>query len=491
MNDAAILHVTSLFGGGVDRHLRDIVRTVERPQLVWHAGEGVDVLEDTRKGRFYPLAGDALPARASALAQWLRARRVGLVHLHQLTRAPRERGEWACRTLGVPCITTLHDILFLRPDAFAAPDPLVADTHWLAETARTLLASKAVLAPSPWLARLAAASVPGLRVDVVPNGSVADTKRGRSAPREGFARHRPDRVVALLGALGPHKGSDLVDDIAACLEGSGIGLVVIGYLEKQLHPGWRIPGSLFVHGAFAEGDAAPLLRGYDACLVLMPNELPESFSYALSDAWAAGVPVLAAPRGALAERIAAHGGGWLLPERFDAAFVAARVRELAGGVQESERARVQSALALPDPERIPSIDAMTRSLDAFYTRFGIDPAAPDAADAAAIESLVAKNLDGSLFRLELVRLSDELAQTLAALEDANGRAQAFETEARGWIAKLEADVGAVQDGLRRVTEDRDRLAKEADLLRLNQEALDRLPSPVKRLLLKLAFDARR
>lgn len=491
MNAPAILHVTSLFGGGVDRHLRDIVRTVGRTHLIWHAGEGVDVLEDARAGRFLPLADDALPRQASLVAHWLRSRRVGLVHLHQLTRAPRERAEWACRTLGVARIATLHDILFLRRDAFEAPEALDPDPAWLAETSRTLRESGAVLAPSRWLAELAARHVPGLAVEVVPNGGQWPEPVESLAPRPEFACHPRAGVVALVGALGPHKGSDLVEDIAARLEGSDIALVVVGYLDRQLHPGWRIPGRLFVHGAYAEGDAAGLLRGYGASLVLMPGTVPESFSYALSDAWAAGVPVLAARRGALAERIAAHGGGWLLPECFDAALVASEIRALAGGARETERARVQSDLARPDRLRIPPLDAMTRSLDAFYARFGIDPASPGTADEAAIESLVARNLDGSLFRVELVRLCDELAQTLSALDDAKRRAADFETEARAWIAKLEGDVRAVQDELRRATEERDGLAREADLLRLNQEALERLPSPMRRLLLKLAFDARR
>ncbi|NJD86580.1 MAG: glycosyltransferase [Betaproteobacteria bacterium] len=489
MSAFAILHVTSLFGGGVDRHVRDILRTVARPQLVWHAGDGVDVIEDA--GRFVPLASGAV---GETLANWLRGRRVGLVHLHQLTRAPRERAEWACRALAAPRITTLHDVLFLRADAFSARPPLAPDPAWLAETSRVLRESRAVLAPSRWLADLASRHVPGLAVDVVPNGVAPPLGNQIGKPnliREEFARERPGRVVALLGALGPHKGSGLAEALAAALEGTDIALVVIGYLDRQLHPGWRVSGRLFVHGAFAEGDAAGLLEAYGASLVLMPNAVPESFSYALSDAGSAGVPVRAAPRGALAERSGAHGGGWLLPESFDAALVAREVRALAGGEREGERARVQLALAQPDPARIPPLDAMTRSLDAFYARFGIDPSAPETADAAALEALVARNLDGTLFRSELVRLCDEMAQTLAALESTRKRAADFEAEARGWIAKLEADVRAVQEELRRSNEAREALAKEADLLRLNKEALDRLPSPVRRLLLKLAFDARR
>ncbi len=488
---AAILHVTSLFGGGVDRHVRDLVRTIPREHYLWHAGDGVDVIEEPRAGRFHPLAPEATGARADRLAAWLKARRIGLVHLHQLTRAPRERSDWACEALGVPRIATLHDILFLNPGAFAAADPLAPDAAWLAETSRTLRDSRAVLAPSRWLAQLASRQVPGLEVEVVPNGSEPPAPDALVAPRAEFARHRPARVVALLGALGPHKGSELVEEIAARLEGSDIALAVIGYLDRQLHPGWRIPGRLFVHGAYAEGDAPGLLRGYGACLALLPNAVPESFSYALSDAWAAGVPVLAAPRGALAERIGDHGGGWLLPQDFDADQIAREIRALAGGEREAERARVQSLLAQPDPARIPPLAAMTRSLDAFYARFGIDASAPGAADGAAIESLVARNLDGTLFRVELVRLCDELAQTLAALEDTKARAQAFETEARGWIAKLEADVRAVQGELAAAVQARDALEREADLLRLNKEALERLPSPLRRLLLKLAFNARR
>jgi glycosyltransferase involved in cell wall biosynthesis len=41
--------------------------------------------------------------------------------------------------------------------------------------------------------------------------------------------------------------------------------------------------------------------------VLLPR-VPETFSLALSEAWAAGVPVVAAAQGALVERLAAGGG---------------------------------------------------------------------------------------------------------------------------------------------------------------------------------------
>ena len=490
MSPPAILHVTSLFGGGVDRHLRDVVAGVPRPHLVWHADAAGEAIEEPGTKRFFPLAAGAFAGSRSRMAAYLASHRVGLVHLHALGDAPRERAEWAARELGVPLVATLHDVLFLDPEAFERADPLAGDEGWLAKTAPVLRSAARVVAPSAWLANLARERIPGLDVQVIANGAPVRV-REPIAPREAFSSTKPARVVALLGAIGPHKGADLGDDLARLLAPHGIALVVVGYLDRQLYPGWRLPGSLFVHGAFEEGHAPGLLRGYGASLVLFPNAVPDSFSYALSDAWAAGVPVLAAPVGAIAERIREHGGGWLLRERFDAQSIAREVVSLCGGERDAERARVQSRLDAPGDACVPSVESMIRSLDALYARFGIDPAATGEPDPRALEALVAKNLDGNLFRTELVRLCDEMAQTAAALETTRSRADAFETEARSWIAKLEADVAAVQADLRAANEARDGLAKEADALRLNKEALGRLPSPIRRLLLKLAFDARR
>jgi glycosyltransferase involved in cell wall biosynthesis len=490
MTPPAILHVTSLFGGGVDRHLRDVMSGVPRPHLAWHAGEAGEAFEEPRARRFHPLAAGAFAGSKARIAGYLAAHRVGLVHLHALGDAPRERAEWAARELGVPLVVTLHDVLFLDAGAFERADPIAGDEAWLAKTAPVLRGATRVIAPSEWLANLARERIPGLAVEVVPNGAPARV-REPIAPREAFLAAKPGRVVALLGAIGPHKGADLVDDLAARLAPHGIALVVVGYLDRQLFPGWRAPGSLFVHGAFEEGQAPGLLRGYGADLVLLAHAVPESFSYALSDTWAAGIPVLAAPGGAIGERIRTHGGGWLLPDRLDAETVAREIASLVGGDRDAERARVQSRLDGPDEARVPTVLAMTRSLDALYARYGIDPAANAGADPLALEALVARSLDGNLFRAELVRLCDEMAQVLAALEATKTRAAAFESEARGWIAKLEADVAAVQADLRAANEARDALAKEADALRLDREALERLPSPARRLLRKLAFDARR
>ena len=49
MHSGSVLHVTSLPGGGVDRHIRDIARTVARHHLIWHTAATADVIEMKHK----------------------------------------------------------------------------------------------------------------------------------------------------------------------------------------------------------------------------------------------------------------------------------------------------------------------------------------------------------------------------------------------------------------------------------------------------------
>ena len=485
MDLPAVLHVMSPLGGGVDRHVRDLVATIDRRHVLWHVGSRAEVVELTGPRRYLPLD----PARASAapdtLASWLRSLGIGLVHLHTVVREPRSRAAWAAERLGVPLLVTLHDVLFLRRDAFHfdAPEP---DPAWVSEVAPVLRAARSVLAPSDYLAGVARHTFPGLDVGVVPNGVAAPARAGEGQARPEFLAHRPQHVVAVLGAIGAHKGADLLRELPPHLEGSGIGIVVIGYLDQQLYPGWNPRPHVYVHGPYHPDHTASLLAAYGAELVLFPNRVPESFSYALSEAWAAGVPVLAGPGGAIGERVARHGGGWLLPQGFGAGQVAAELRRLLAPQAAAEVARVKSGLLVPDASRVPTLQAMAESLDAYYRRYGTPGEAPAAADAQALEALLAPSLDSSLFRQELA--------FLASLCDQSGsdskRARDFEIEARRWIAKLEGDVRDLQAELTREFEERQRLARELELANAAAGAANHLPLFVKRILARLGRHAR-
>ena len=488
MSAPVVLHLTSLPGGGVDRHIRDIARAAPGRHLVWHTSNSVDVIEDPRAQRFHSLDPEALEQRPELLAQWLRSRGVGMIHAHSVGRAVRRRTEWAVAALSLPFIATLHDVLFLREDGFDSATPLKPDDAWLQQTSAFLGKACARLAPSQYLADVAARYLQGVDVKVVPNGSAPrHDPAALPVARPEFLARPPRHVAAVLGAIGPHKGARLLEETVRRLQGSDIAIVVIGYLDNAVTPGWR-GDHLFVHGTTQDDETAPLLAAYGASLVFFPNQVPESFSYTLSDAWAAGMPVLAPAEGALGERIERHGGGWLLPARFDANLAAAELRRLLSPAAAEEVARVKSALDMPDPDRIPPLDAMTRSLDALYERFGVPAGTAPDPESKPAQDLLAATLNGAVFRAELSRLADEMAQVHAALEKERGAAAQFAGEAREWIAKLEGDVAALRRQVSEEFAQREELRGALDASRAEASrylrALQQLPQFAQSYLLK-------
>jgi hypothetical protein len=401
----------------------------------------------------------------------------------------RYRLEIVRRALPLPWFVTLHDLTFVDPDAFFA-DVVKPNEAWIREIESVLMHAVAVLAPSSFVRDLAERYVPGLRCEVVAPGIDVGMLRDGAPIARDFTEQAPAHRVAVVGAIGPHKGSGILDALVDRLDGSGIGIVVIGYTNLQLRRGWSAPGHYYVHGPYVDGELPALLKGYGIEVALFPNRLPESFSYTLSEVWAAGVPVIVPEDGALMERVIAHGGGWLLTAPFSARQAAALLKRLLAEDGADERARVKSQIDPRDAERIPTLAAMARDIDALYRRFRVPPPtsedAPNAGD-EALKPLLAANLNGFAFRRELVALADEAAQLSAALE-----------EAKPWAAKLERDVREAQAWARKLEHDVDVLKTEGETLfkqnrRLadDKAAFDQLPEIVRKLLLRRVFRARR
>lgn len=116
--------------------------------------------------------------------------------------------------------------------------------------------------------------------------------------------------VAVLGVLAPHKGAYLVIECARAAKrlGHPIEFHVIGESQVPLpvHP--ETP--LFETGPYAEGEAARLLREIAPHVVWFPARWPETYSYTLSEALAAGLPVVVPDLGAFSERLAGRAWTW-------------------------------------------------------------------------------------------------------------------------------------------------------------------------------------
>ena len=188
--------------------------------------------------------------------------------------------------------------------------------------------------------------------------------------------------------------------------------------------------------------------------------------------------------------MARYSGGWILPARYSAEDAEALLLRLFSSAGAPERGRVKSEIDPRDSARIPTLAAMARDIDALYERFGLKPPSSGSDVAAgneALRPLLAANLDGFIFRRELVKLADEAVQLRAALGETRPWAAKLECnvrEAQAWAHKLEHDVEVLTAESATLFNDNRRLADD-------KAAFDQLPLIIRKLLLKKAFRARR
>lgn len=340
------LHVGHGLGGGAMRYIDDIRRLARAPDHeIGHLapmGQRLALTLDIARARVTlrpdALFGlfDALEAAGIAIDLHLNARfGYGSAVLDRLFS-----GRW-------PYAVTLHDFQWYCPkvhlvdgrDVYCEEPPPDACRHctvrgvgydyadqnalmggrldgWLATNERILRGARHLVAPSRDTAERYARRLGLSGIAVVPHPEAASPPPVR--PRQG----RTGAVrVALVGGIGTHKGFELVVALAerAARERRPIAFTVIGGVADRR----RIEGlpNLTVTGAYDPKDLPRLLAEADPDYVFLSSVWPETYSYVLSEVWAAGYPVVALDIGAPAERIRAQGGGLLLPFSRDTALL--------------------------------------------------------------------------------------------------------------------------------------------------------------------------
>jgi hypothetical protein len=136
--------------------------------------------------------------------------------------------------------------------------------------------------------------------------------------------------------------------------------VLIGYLDRGREQ-YQTPDAVFTqHGPFDSREIGALLDHYRVRLVAYPSAGPETFSFTLSEAWAAGRPVIVPPIGALAERVRRTGGGWVLADEewLDDARMLERIASLLAS-EHADAYAVAAARAAAAPQ--PTLAAMAEA----------------------------------------------------------------------------------------------------------------------------------
>jgi glycosyltransferase involved in cell wall biosynthesis len=115
---------------------------------------------------------------------------------------------------------------------------------------------------------------------------------------------RPDQI-ALLGGGQEHKGGPRLARIAAALAARGMRVTSYGGYGHEYLLQMRGIRGVRVRGYYRAGSLPEQLARQGASVALILSAVPESFSLVLSEAWAAGVPVIAPASGAFVERLRA------------------------------------------------------------------------------------------------------------------------------------------------------------------------------------------
>ena len=322
-------------GGGVARHIDEQI-----------ARAGTDahflLLRPHPRGTAlsFPTLPDHPPAvvpeeGAAALTVLLRAAGVTRAQVHHAMGFDIDPAT-LLRGLGVPFDTTIHDYYPLCPQVnllplphgayCAEPGPATCNaciaarpshgardiTAW--RQAHTWLFHEAehVFCPSQdALDRLARHGL-AARAVLVPHETSAPVPLRPRRPRAGAPLH-----VAVLGVLAPQKGAALVSELAAAADPAQLRLTLIGAPETNLTG----PGAahIAVTGAYQDAALPALIARVRPHAIWFPAPWPETWSYTLSAALAAGLPIVASAIGAFPERLAGRELTWLVPPAAPAA----------------------------------------------------------------------------------------------------------------------------------------------------------------------------
>jgi len=332
---ASVLLATHARGGGTERHVGELVRCLNAagvPSVVLRPADGDRVRLEVRDTPL-PTANLVfrLPTEKAPLLEALRELRVGLVHFHHLLDLPPAVASLPGE-LGVPYDVTLHDYFLICPrinlvdesrrycgepaiedcDLCVASKGRVEDgspsvARHRARSSAFLAGARKVYAPSTDAAERMRSYFPHVEFTVRPHFPVAARPVPIPARRAGPLR------VAVIGAIGVEKG---VEVLAACLRdadrrGLPLHFCLVGHSDRDRE--LRQSGRITITGRYEEAEVFERLEETACHCAFLPSVWPETFSYTLSIAFAAGLYPVCFDLGAPRERITEAGFGKLLP----------------------------------------------------------------------------------------------------------------------------------------------------------------------------------
>jgi GT2 family glycosyltransferase/glycosyltransferase involved in cell wall biosynthesis len=329
-NQPVILMLTHDLGGGVRRHIMELIeRTSSQANCL--------LLASTARGAALSvpaLPGHpelALPAdRASDLAMVIKSAGVTRAHIHHRMNMDVDVRALLHR-LGVPFDVTVHDYFAICPQVNLMPwlqgaycgEPDIAGCNaciadrssygsrdivsWRRSNAWQFIEAERVICPSEDVRQRLARHGLNRQALVVPHEPVQSSPWPVSPPSltRGWALR-----VAAIGVLANQKGALRVMSLASVADQAALSIHVIGYAESELPK--AMAARITMTGRYEEAELPALLAKVKPHVVWFPAQWPETYSYTLSAAIDAGLPIVATRIGAFPERLEGRPLTWLV-----------------------------------------------------------------------------------------------------------------------------------------------------------------------------------
>ena len=311
-----VLMVTHNWGGGVDRHVRDLARLMADECEVLRLrpdGPSTIEIEWLREGEELHAWIDA--SEWTSVLDLLASIGIDRVHFHHVHDLPSDVLQLPA-ALGAPYDVTLHDYFPICPRYHLSPGP--EDTCSVDEAQGCDRCLRR--APAQWALGLAEwrdlfhGFLGRAERVIAPSHDVAARMR-RHFPRVALLewphpempRAMPSMYkVALLGAISPVKGARLLEECVADAAARGLPLHfrVLGHIDRPMATWPAAP--LSITGSYSDETLAELLAIERPDAFLFLSQVPETYSYTLTWAMRTGVPIVATRLGAFPERLRNH-----------------------------------------------------------------------------------------------------------------------------------------------------------------------------------------
>jgi GT2 family glycosyltransferase/glycosyltransferase involved in cell wall biosynthesis len=337
----SVLLVTHGRGGGVRRHVAERAAALRaqglRPIVLWpvasRQGGGRDCVLGNGPEGGTPNLRFALPAELDLLVRILKADRPVRAEVHHMVGHDHQVME-LFRRLDIPYDVVVHDYSWLCPrinlvgpdhrycgepdlagceacvaDAGTTNDEATSPAALRARSAAELAGASNVVVPSTDVAARITRYFPDARPKVVnwEDDGLLPPAAPAALGADGVRR------ICVVGAIGIEKGYDVL--LACARDVAARKLALRFHLVGHSCDDARLlaTGCVQITGEYEEHEAVALIRQQRAQMAWLPSLWPETWCYTLTQAWQAGLNVLAFDIGTPAARIRRSGRGWLIP----------------------------------------------------------------------------------------------------------------------------------------------------------------------------------